>query len=274
MLISRAIQRISPAIETVAGRFSRALNEIQAPVPTREPHIIGGIGVRDAHAALAEMPAAMQPQTMIDMWSGAFGSKKFSAHIDPGSVEVHIQQHPTGNFATGTAIGVIKNSGGNKVGEFSNIVKLKPDGTLHVKHDRMFIKDTANQDSGFASGFFAHAEEAYRALGVADIKLTAVQVGAYAWAKAGYEFASGGLTATQKLTNRARTAARVIENAHKLGQISDAEFGALSLRMFKDEMPRPKKMISSTKHILALGDDLAKRVLINSTWDGVKAVSA
>lgn len=73
---------------------------------------------------------------------------------------------------------------GKKVGEFYRDVY-----PTHVEHDT-FELDESYQKGGFGSRFYMNSEDAYRRAGVKAVMLTAnIDVGGYAWARLGFDFA-------------------------------------------------------------------------------------
>jgi ribosomal protein S18 acetylase RimI-like enzyme len=74
------------------------------------------------------------------------------------------------------------------VGEFFYNWTRHSDGSIEVEHDFVRV-DPEYRDRGFASALERHLEEGYVRMGVDRITLIAAKIGAYAWAKQGYEFA-------------------------------------------------------------------------------------
>lgn len=99
--------------------------------------------------------------------------KSITDHGDGNPVEVSLTIH---------------DRNGNQIGDVSRIVEA--DG--HTVHHDALILLPEFQGQGFATRFNQHAENAYRANGIDRIELYAnVDVGGFAWARAGYDFRSG-----------------------------------------------------------------------------------
>ena len=81
---------------------------------------------------------------------------------------------------------------GKKQGEIKRILEADYFGTVTAEHTS-FELNKAVRGAGFAARFNARSETFYRAEGIAKIKLTAnIDVGGYAWARAGYDFKTVG----------------------------------------------------------------------------------
>lgn len=85
-------------------------------------------------------------------------------------------------------VGVLDRNG-DPVGEAVRSWSLTPDGGIEAGHD-LFYLDPDVQGGGFGARFNASAEDAYREADVGAVKLDAdIDVGGYAWAVQGYDFA-------------------------------------------------------------------------------------
>lgn len=84
-------------------------------------------------------------------------------------------------------------AGGKRVGEVHRVVAEDDEGNLFAEHAYLELdKAAAVRGQGFATAFNAHLEEWYRESGVERIELNAdIDVGGYAWARAGYDFRDG-----------------------------------------------------------------------------------
>ncbi|GAA0505820.1 putative T7SS-secreted protein [Saccharopolyspora thermophila] len=83
----------------------------------------------------------------------------------------------------------ITDSSGRNIGEIHRIFERHDDG-ITAHHNRLELNPEF-QGAGFAKEFNGTLENWYRASGVNEIKLLAnIDVGSYAWARQGYEFAS------------------------------------------------------------------------------------
>lgn len=84
--------------------------------------------------------------------------------------------------------GEIFDAQGRQVGEFIRTIKLDDQGRIVAHHSELSI-DPALQGSGFAKAFNDNLLDWYRRSGVHRVELTAnIDVGGYAWARAGYDF--------------------------------------------------------------------------------------
>lgn len=149
----------------------------------------------------------------------------------------------------------INDRNGNPVGEATRTI-LRPDQRA-VRHDGMGI-EPGFQGQGFATRFNAHVEESYRAHGIDRIELNAnIDVGGYAWARAGYDFRDDG----------ARSAALVhmAKQAENYSQaVRDEVNRAIRNR---DVTPIELAMIGYTPGATTWP---GKEMLLGSTWDAVK----
>lgn len=85
--------------------------------------------------------------------------------------------------------GEIFDSSGKEVGEFKRVFKVNSAGVYMVEHEYLLM-DSDVQGQGFAKQFNAHAFKNYKAMGVERVQLQAdIDVGGYAWARDGYDWA-------------------------------------------------------------------------------------
>jgi hypothetical protein len=104
----------------------------------------------------------------------------FAVKVDKVSVRPNSTQFTAAIF----------DAGGNPVGKLKRTFHQGDDGDLLVKHDLLQM-DSEVQGQGFAEAFNGHLEDWYRESGVSRIELKAnIDVGAYAWARQGYDFAA------------------------------------------------------------------------------------
>jgi len=144
--------------------------------------------------------------------------------------------------------------GGVKVGDGIRVVE--PDG--HSVHHEALILSGPVQGQGFATRFNQNAERSYRTAGIDQIKLLAnVDVGGYAWARAGYDFQND--RARGKVAHRATkmlgefTAA---EQAQIRAVLDDPDFTPLAMAMAGW---RPGATMWP-----------GKRIMLGTSWGGVK----
>lgn len=80
--------------------------------------------------------------------------------------------------------------GGKRVGSFERGIMKMPNGDLVAKHELLALNQKGLTGHGFGHEFNKQSEEFYKAQGVKRIMLQAnITVGAYAWAKQGYDWA-------------------------------------------------------------------------------------
>lgn len=70
---------------------------------------------------------------------------------------------------------------------------------------------------------------------------------------------------------RASAATAVVDSALRNGRISQAEFDLLAPRLYRTGDGAPS-MLASTQDLLALGD-LGRKILLESSWEGVKVLT-
>ncbi len=118
-------------------------------------------------------------QQLKDTFTGSFAG--FNTKV--GSVEWANGRH---RLRVG---GEIFDSNGNEVGEFKRVFKINKEGVFMVEHEYLLM-DSAVQGQGFAKQFNAHAFAGYKKMGVERTQLQAdIDVGGYAWAREGYDWA-------------------------------------------------------------------------------------
>lgn len=100
-------------------------------------------------------------------------------------------------YITGELVGPT----GRKVGTFTRRIELEPSGDLVAHHEYLSINSNL-RGSGFAEAFNENLLDWYRRSGIKRVYLAAGdEVGGYAWARAGYQFADA--TAADQFTVRA-----------------------------------------------------------------------
>lgn len=78
---------------------------------------------------------------------------------------------------------------GKNIGSAARTVRVDPrTGELVVDHTQFNLNEGA-QGTGLSSRWLRQAEQTYRDAGVSQIQLSTADVGGYAWAKAGFDFA-------------------------------------------------------------------------------------
>lgn len=132
-----------------------------------------------------------------------------------------------------------------------------------VQHSGLTLNE-GMQGQGFATRFNDHAEAAYRAAGVDRIELNAnIDVGGYAWARAGYDFAES--SSRKHGGGRASIASR----ARKMAGNYDREVGAQIERVASNPRSSPIEfaMIGHTPGATMWP---GKEIMLGSSWDAEK----
>lgn len=136
---------------------------------------------------------------------------------------------------------------------------IRPGDQAEVRHDGFHLEGQV-RGQGFASRWNAQSEESYRAHGIKRISLYANEdVGGYAWARAGYDFADAG--------SRAAVASRARHYADKYG--FSAEERAHVERLASDPHTTPLEW-STVGYKPGQRIWPGKRILYASQWEGVK----
>ncbi|QUH05981.1 hypothetical protein HUO13_13680 [Saccharopolyspora erythraea] len=97
----------------------------------------------------------------------------------------------SGNAGSYRMVADILDANGQPAGSAIRDFYRLADGGVSVTHNKLEILDPELRGSGFASEFNGKLEDWYRNSGVEEIRLRAnIDVGSYAWARQGYEFAN------------------------------------------------------------------------------------
>ncbi len=149
----------------------------------------------------------------------------------------------------------IRNAAGERVG--GGLRTISADGKT-VSHSNLAINPMigGKQGQGFATRFNAQAEGVYRANGVERIKLTAMGIGGYAWAKAGYDF--GDRASRADIADIARG------KADKFPTHRDA---ILAVAARPDFAPIDMAMVGWSPGAESWP---GKDIMLNTMWDGVR----
>lgn len=98
--------------------------------------------------------------------------------------------------------GKVLNKKGKEVGDFTRVFKVKKDGTFAVEHEYLLL-DKEVQGQGFAQEFNKRAFEGYQRMGVQQVELQAdIDVGGYAWARAGYDWLNDDVVSLAEMHDR------------------------------------------------------------------------
>ncbi|MFC4145221.1 hypothetical protein ACFO0M_03030 [Micromonospora mangrovi] len=99
---------------------------------------------------------------------------------------------------------------GGLAGRTVRVFAREHDGSLYVTHSSIKLSDGA-QGRGFSDGWNGFLEGWYRESGVHHIEVHAVDRGAYAWARAGYEWAPNTEHRANEVLGKLRTGVRQID---------------------------------------------------------------
>jgi hypothetical protein len=160
--------------------------------------------------------------------------------------------------------GSILDRGGNVVGGFER--DIRPAGQATVHHGGLVLAADALtratsgdiQGQGFATRYNAATEAAYREHGIKKITLNAnIDVGGYAWAKAGYQFASPHARQT------------VADRAHIKGLKFNPDVQA-KIRAVANNPHSSPIDFAMIGHEPGASTWPGKQIMLGSNWDGVK----
>lgn len=169
--------------------------------------------------------------------------------------------------------GTIYDADNRKVGGFGRSLLRDDDDVLYARHDLLELKSSV-QGQGFARAFNNHLIDGYRDGDVSRVELTAnIDVGGYAWARAGYDFKDdeGKAAVGRRMGDLVDD---VIMKSLDEDNPDAAEYAALvdkiDLIIGGVEDPTPYE-ISELGRDLPDADGMwfGKRVLLGSSWEGV-----
>jgi len=136
------------------------------------------------------------------------------------------------------------------IGTFARTIKRMPDGSIDVWHNLLTL-GTGTQGGGFGRAYYQETEKKYLAAGINSIRLHAdLDVGGYAWARMGYDFADD------------KTRDRIVKSFEKA-------------HIEKYGTPPPKKLTRSweiAEYETPDGVPFGKQFMLKSNWWGVKRV--
>lgn len=195
---------------------SVSLEQLKAVTPARLRALVGkvGLGPDDAERLIARRgDAVLREQLLAKRFrsrgaplltdlkalaaersparfiNGPYGSMGLRARV----TSFDIRSASMANISSGTPIRFTGDvlRGGKKVGTFSRDYYFD-NGELVAHHGYLEIAADV-RGSGFAEEFNANLIDWYRRSGIKEVRLTAnITIGGYAWARAGYDFASAG----------------------------------------------------------------------------------
>jgi hypothetical protein len=212
------------------------------------------------------------------------------------SVRLHTIE---GSYTYGEAItvsGTIHDPAGKQVGFVSRVIGRDGDDKVFAEHEFLELSES-QQGSGFARAFNAHLERWYKASGVDRIEIhAALDVGGYAWARAGYDWSDPGKGMAMVQSRMALATRSFQADLDKLmqllgqGETTDPETGApiedaiaalqeqlaagqgLLDRIRGGDVPTPFE-VSVVGRRAGMGRDdrwMGKDILLGSNWYGVK----
>ena len=153
----------------------------------------------------------------------------------------------------------VLDASGRKVGE--SVRTIHPPGQARVNHNYLVL-DKGIRGQGFATRFNAQAEDAYRANGIKIITLHAdIDVGGYAWARAGYDFRSN--------QTRSATVAWAYVQAITRNYPPEVTREFRDLMMSGRATPLDLAMVGHTSGALTWP---GKEIMLESDWQGVKTL--
>jgi GNAT superfamily N-acetyltransferase len=192
-------------------------------------------------------------------------------HTDYSADKIHILQD------------IYKGAAKKEVGFIQSTLTAEADGTYTAKIDEVLL-NKASRGKGFNSAFQDFTEKWYRDLGISRIDVLASREnGAYAWAKAGYDWADTYGTLDTHPTTVIYDLNYVASELDKIPS-ADNSAAAAQLRAFKDALEGPRAGWPSPAEIANYnppyqvagkveGEPLGKFLLTNSDWNGQKLLT-
>lgn len=167
--------------------------------------------------------------------------------------------------------GTIYDADGNWAGEFQRKFSRDDSGDMVVEHALLRIEDDY-QGTGFSKVFNRTAENYYISHGVDKVDIhAALDVGGYAWAKQGFDWApKGGATGNVK-----RQFDEVLDNPSLPGSVrrSGVELRArLDLPSSDPDYPTPRE-VASWGYVQGASTWPGKQTLLGSDWYGQKSLT-
>lgn len=221
----------------------------------------------DLTKVMREIPDALRPTWLDETWSGVHGAGGLRAEVENVSSSMKITPH--GITGSSNANGYVMNRS-SEVGTFTRDQTLHEGGRLEVHHSYLRLDDSA-QGSGFARAFNDRAFARYAEAGVDDVTIhAALSVGAYAWARQGFDLVGSGATAGERMISRARTVTNLIESAKSRSAITPAQYETLAPRLYHGGELQPEALISVGE--LAAMPEIGKAVLLGRSWHGARPI--
>lgn len=241
----------APATALPAATGPAAGDLIDSPLPTIIDNSPEGQAAAEA--------ARQQLAAVID---GDYGG----LNVEVTRVERHFGG-PEGDNPGLVARIVIRDEAGNQVGAADRAMYRDDNGDLVAYHEQLVLEPEV-RGRGFASAFNARLEEYYREQGVTRVELTAnVDVGGYAWASHGYDFADEDAAAG--VLDRLRDRLDGLDDPQVRAQADEVLRRAASEPFGSDGYP-------SAHEISQLGRGegakawFGRDVMLGSDWEGVR----
>lgn len=192
------------------------------------------------------------------------------------------------------AYGKIYHPDAGEVGRVTRMLNREDDGTLWAYHAFLSIREDVRAQ-GFSQAFNAHLEDWYRESGVDRIELNAnIDVGGYAWARAGYDWADeeSAMDILFRLKERADEYERLADQLRTLVNTGGRPDLARQVASLDDQVAAARDILDQAEHT-AFGDVdyptsyevsqcgrwtgagkddvwLGKAAMLGSNWNGVK----
>lgn len=153
-----------------------------------------------------------------------------------------------------------------KVGHFERRIMMEDEP--YVEHD-IFTLLAGHQQAGFASAWYEHCENEYRKSNLYEVRMTAnIDVGGYAWARMGFDFAEP--KEREGLRNDFLARLRRLKGQEE--GVSDAAYHTLSRQIGElhhawEFAAYPATHAYSKKRLPA---DFGKSIMLGSQWHAVK----
>jgi hypothetical protein len=156
----------------------------------------------------------------------------------------------------------------DRAGNVAGFVSHKWQGDT-VELDRVKL-DPDKQDTGFATALTSHTFDAWKLLGFRRVRVHAVQVGGYAWAKWGFQFERSPRVAVDSIANDAMQSGRWNEMRDHVSEDVLDEFASLLMGgHFKSEADLASwgRDYAWTENGHAMWP--GKKVMMNARWHGM-----
>lgn len=164
----------------------------------------------------------------------------------------------------------VNDKDGNWVGRaMRNIEPPKGDsGKTRVYHTSFQLAPRA-QGGGFSSRWLRQMEDRYREQGIGEIALTTQDVGGYAWAKAGFDFADRKEARVAAGILSRKLNAKSVTNRMSQREITDARELIRRAKEVREEPPTPMEF-AMLGWRPGLDSWVGKETMVGSGWHGVK----